>query len=429
MAQPVTQQQFDQAELALADFAIIQSPNNAQITAAFRNQQIVTRWQSQQSQAAIQNLLAQLGQATATVTTLNGTITTLQQQQQQAQQPQQVTQMSQQQLQTLIQSIPAPAAAAGPAAPANVRIAAPEPFKGERTNGRAFLQKMSLYFQMHPNNFTTDEEKIRYIVLLCDGVAANWAAPIQGHFLNPPVTGLPPICTTWATFETAFRLSFYDPDEVRTVTAQLKRLSQEKMSAVDYAAEWRRLISILGWTQEGPLMDSFRSGLKDRVKDSLAEMEDPLNVEELIARTIRIDNRQWQRLQEKKGKEGTTTSGGQKSVQSSKPTTSTTSSTSATTTKTYSGAAKTTTTPTTKAPVQIKQEPVNAVRGRISAEERERRFKGGLCLVCGQAGHRRSNCPHAKPRVAAISAEASVIDDGEDWLGQSNNPFLKKDFA
>ncbi|KAH9263408.1 hypothetical protein BASA83_013196 [Batrachochytrium salamandrivorans] len=53
-----------------------------------------------------------------------------------------------------------------------------------------------------------------------------------------------------------------------------------------------------------------------------------------------------------------------------------------------------------------------ARRGPLTSEERQQRMSRGLCLVCGQSGHLKANCPKSNPNFRAPkSIRAIQIDD------------------
>ena len=51
-------------------------------------------------------------------------------------------------------------------------------------------------------------------------------------------------------------------------------------------------------------------------------------------------------------------------------------------------------------------------RGPLSVEERDRRFRQGLCMYCGEPGHMAMSCPArpAKPRGAPLNARTAALD-------------------
>jgi len=54
------------------------------------------------------------------------------------------------------------------------------------------------------------------------------------------------------------------------------------------------------WSKKG-LMSQYKKGLKSKVLDALVLMEDPKNIQELINKVVKINNRIYQREQANKG--------------------------------------------------------------------------------------------------------------------------------
>ena len=335
-----------------------------------------------------------------------------------------------------IQGIPGAAggAAAGAGGGAGIAVAharrpPPEPFEGDRELARVFIDGVQIYMNQFPQDFPDDESRVRYVVLLLKGKAAIWARPIIANLASALPT--PP---TWAQFRTQFEQSFFNPTEDRSARHELQTITQGNDDVATYAAKWRNLISLTGWTEDGPLQASFARGLQGRILDQLANMDDAPTVAELINRAIRIDNRQTQRWREKKATDlattqakprSTSTTGGQSQSQPVFKMTAGASQgnpQSTARTPTFRPLFQTSTPPPVQHPVRIKQEPVNAVRGKLSIQERMRRIANHLCLYCGQTGHIASQCPN-NPHVAVVEEEPQQVDAVEDSSYQSNNPF------
>ena len=67
----------------------------------------------------------------------------------------------------------------------------------------------------------------------------------------------------------------------------------------DYALEFRTLVAKSAWNLEA-LFDAFLHGLSEEIKDELAAQELPLNLDSLIAITIRIDGARRERRSERR---------------------------------------------------------------------------------------------------------------------------------
>ncbi|XP_077359632.1 uncharacterized protein LOC144005381 [Festucalex cinctus] len=121
----------------------------------------------------------------------------------------------------------------------------------------------------------------------------------------------------------------------------------------------------------------FRRGLNTSPKDELAVRDDTNTLEELIALTIRLDNRLRERHRERACEQHV----------------------SAANNRTYGLSlhedAEARSFPGSPADMG---EPMQIGGGRLHPEERRRRWLVGACLYCGQPGHRVASCPARPPR-------------------------------
>ena len=309
-----------------------------------------------------------------------------------------------------------------PSTPSKFKPSLPEPFKGDRVHARAFLENMDLFFGMCSVDFPTDESRIRATLLQLQGSAAHWAQPIRSAMINtPPGTPLPATCTDWQVFRRHFIQAYYDPAEVQTAERALAHLVQ-RTSVVEYAAEWRRLIAIIGWSEDGPLQSSFYKGLKPAVKDWLADRDPPCDFEELITRAILCDNRQHARFLERSA-EARTLSPSVRAVPRPSPATP-----APPQYRPFPGPQSPRPAPpfTPHPASSVKQEPVASARTRPSADERSRRLAARLCFLCGQSGHFQHNCPHRPASVQALEAlvppDVSVAADAPPVVPTDSTP-------
>ena len=76
----------------------------------------------------------------------------------------------------------------------------------------------------------------------------------------------------------------------RMAAKKLLDLRQGNQSAADYAIQFWTLAAESGWGEQA-LQATFYHGLADRIKDELASWEEAEDLELLISRVIRLDNR------------------------------------------------------------------------------------------------------------------------------------------
>ena len=157
----------------------------------------------------------------------------------------------------------------------------------------------------------------------------------------------------------------------------LMQIKQRQHQVVDYAIEFRTAAADSGWNSPA-LIDAFMNGLTEPIKDHLAPLELPQDLEAIIAMAIRVDNRLRERERERRrtavrppGHGGYTTG-----VQPSR----------ATFSPMPAGSGR-------MQPPQESQEPMQLGRTKITTEERQRRLQEGCCFYCGQLGHQLATCP------------------------------------
>lgn len=182
----------------------------------------------------------------------------------------------------------------------------PPVFTGDRKTLQGFLTKCRAYFQHYPDSFKEEIDKIMFAGYRLDGDAMSWYEPLLRDHLEHIETArdqeTKDLFTTFANFEKTLKDMFGDPEEDRTAERQLAQLRQTK-SASDYATKFKQLAAQLRW-EDGPLIVQFYGGLKEDVKDEIARQDRPEELHKFIAMAVRIDNRLFERKQEKQRKPG-----------------------------------------------------------------------------------------------------------------------------
>lgn len=287
-------------------------------------------------------------------------------------------------------------------------IADAEYFSGERHKLTNFLSQCKLKFVGQKSKFQTETAKIMYAGSRLRGFAYTWFEPILDS-----ESGIPkPEMTSFKAFSDSLTAMYGNPDKQATAERQISECRQLN-SAAAYAADFRRLQAIISWN-DAALRHQFYSGLKDNVKDKLAESERPDNLDELITLAIRIDNRLHERKLEKYVRSNTSAS--------TKPSLHTTPS-----------APPPPTTPAWK-PSALATQPMELDSSRsrfrkLTEEEKKRRRAQNLCLYCGKSGHSTNDCPSI-PKFNVTSqhhpniSELSVIPYESPFTVQSptNDP-------
>ena len=247
------------------------------------------------------------------------------------------------------------------------KVALPEKFDGSISKCRKFISSVENVFAIQPNRYASSEIKTRFIGTLLIGDALTWFSGIVDYS--------PDLLLDYRKFVDELKNLFDDPHAQRHACNSLKRLRQGKFSVTSYSSKFRHLALETGYNDLA-MMDIFRSGLNEDVKDVLAtSLVDPGNLEELIKLCVKIDQRLYDRRLEKssiktpyKYSENPKRNGHEGA---------------------HSG-------PT---PMELDYlETQKQKHGKLTKEERERRIKNQLCLYCGEPGHKVNSCSKRSER-------------------------------
>jgi hypothetical protein len=258
------------------------------------------------------------------------------------------------------------------------KISLPAKFDGTRSQFRGFLNQVRLIINMHPNRYPTDASRVGLVGTLLTGTALAWFAPL--------LEKKSPVLENFDTFITEFQASFSDTDSVRTAINKIRRLRQGDRPASAYAADFRLLACDIPW-DEAALMDLFRYGLRNDVKDLLLTFhEEPKSLTEAISRAVRCDNRLFERRSERQQIE-------RQQMTRLRPE------------QTYASIVTSPPSAQIQAPNPVAFDGPSPMeidaarrRGPLSDAEKQRRRTNRLCLYCGGPGHIAIHCPHRPKR-------------------------------
>ena len=112
--------------------------------------------------------------------------------------------------------------------PREPKIPDVQTFNGNKNQYAVFVAKLKNFFALQPKTFSSDQQKIGYVISRLDGAAADWAVTILG---NPDRGNNFGILNDWNTFLGAFS-KFSDPFSARNATDALLSLRQGKSQSV-----------------------------------------------------------------------------------------------------------------------------------------------------------------------------------------------------
>ncbi|KAI2655942.1 Transposon Tf2-8 polyprotein [Labeo rohita] len=236
-------------------------------------------------------------------------------------------------------------------------MALPATFAGEATECSGFLLQVNLYIQMQPQQFSSDNAKVAFLISLLTGRALQWAKAIWNA--NNP------IINSYEQFTAHFSEVFSTVTNTLSTSDQLFRLQQGTSSVNDYTLRFRTLAAASGWN-ETALLGAYRQGLNPEIRAAMALYDDSIGLETFLQRTTRVS-------QQLAACQPPVTAPQSASVAACTPV----------------------------------PEPMQMDSTRLSRTERNRRITLGLCLYCGQNGHLIRNCPIRPPRpvVSTITSD------------------------
>ena len=251
----------------------------------------------------------------------------------------------------------------------------PDKFDGTRSNFRGFVQQVRLYLRLYPFRYPDGFTQVAFIGTLLSGNARSWFAPLLEKDS--------PILYNLEAFMERFTAAFGDSDREGVAERKIQNLRQGSRSAAIYAAEFQQLTCDLDWNDKA-FMTRFRYGLRDDVKNLLITMPKVDTLEELISQAIICDNRLFELRQERRSS--------------------------------WRNDGASSTFPRGPENHSIGPEPmqIDAVRVKsLSPEERKRRMEEGLCLYCGEPGHRAGSCPKKHNRNV-VKTRGAIMQENED---------------
>ena len=273
------------------------------------------------------------------------------------------------------------------------KVSLPDKYSGTRKDYRGFINQLELVFRLQPSRYFSDGAKIATLGTLLTGNALSWYIP----FLEKP-ENYQEVLASWPLFKVMMAKTFGEIDQVSISANKLRKLTQGSGMVSFYAAEFRQLAVDLDWN-ESALIDQYRFGLSDSVKDMLIHYDYPTALDDFVDLSIKIDNRLYEHRMDRRrnNRFGIDAPAPRPSISA----------------------------PTPRAFDAMDVDSLR--RGPLTPAERDHRFKNGLCIVCGKSGHMKANCPVSGKRVAAVegvpttapaSASTSFAESPKNGNGQ-----------
>lgn len=160
---------------------------------------------------------------------------------------------------------------------------------------RAFLSQSKRVFSSSPQDFANDETKIMFAVSYLQGPALRWFEPN----LDLDETDLPLHAYVWNAFEEELKATFGGPDPI-AATRELENLTMKDTHHVaKYNVKFSEYSALTGYNDRA-LYAKYYKGLAPRIKDALALIGRPTNLDSLRNKAQEFDLRYWERYWERK---------------------------------------------------------------------------------------------------------------------------------
>ena len=161
-----------------------------------------------------------------------------------------------------------------------------------------FLFQCRLFFHANPSQFSTDEEKINFVMTYLSGVAQDWfKVALQQEDLGYAQ----PWLFTWHLFVKELQVHFGLSDPVGDAASLIDNLRMKPGDKIStYNVEFMWYATQLNWG-DTVLCHRFYQGLPNHLQDLIANREQgkPTSFHTMYQLAITFDNRYWERNRER----------------------------------------------------------------------------------------------------------------------------------
>ena len=312
-------------------------------------------------------------------------------------------------------------------------LRSPDPFDGSDSwKLQAFIVQCTLTFHDRPAAFPNDSAKVTYALSYLKGTALDWFEPglmalDEPRWLN-----------SYSAFLSELKLNFGPHDPEGEAEAELENLRMRDGARITgYMVNFNRLAARIQWGSSA-LKRQFYNGLLSRIKDEIARVGKPDNIHDLKTLCHSIDARHWERKAEvarenksqdrsndNKGKSsnsgsnsggsGNNNSGNSSSNHKGDSKKSSNSNNSGKAGNSNSGSSSSNSGPSNNNSGSLTKTSDLSSKlgkdGKLTQQERQRRFEQNLCMFCGKSGHVAKDCHKA---TAAKARSANTDNKSAD---------------
>jgi hypothetical protein len=273
-----------------------------------------------------------------------------------------------------------------------------------------FILLCNLYFRNN-SAYSEDNAKVTFALTHLRGTALEFFEPMLNS--EDDLTWE----DDWQEFVRMLRTQFGPIDPTADAEDNIDNLKmKDNQRILKYNIEFNRLAVQTGW-DDSVLRHRYYSGLAERIKDAMGQTGKPSTLDEMKNIAHSIDARHWERVREKSrsGSDKTTTANsGNKSDKkpntsnNSYPSTSNNSNNSNKNPKPSGSNSNNKNDKSKSAPNPLADK--LGKDGKLTQQERQRRFDNNLCMFCGGSGHTAKDCNKSTSSASKAKARAATTE-------------------
>ena len=305
----------------------------------------------------------------------------------------------------------------------NSKVKEPDTFDGSDPRKlNNFILLCNLYFRNNPA-YSDDDSKITFALTLLRGTALEFFEPML--MSNEPLEWE----NDWSEFLRVLRSQFGPIDPTADAEDNIDNLKmKEGQRILKYNIEFTRLATQTGW-DDSVLRHRYYSGLAERIKDVMGQQGKPSTLNAMKNLAHSIDARHWERVREKSrlgsDKPSSSNSSNNKSDKKSNTNNSNNSNNSSSSNNNSSNNNKTQSKGSNynnnsndknnkndkskSAPNPLSDK--LGKDGKLTPQERQRRFDNNLCMFCGGTGHTANSCTKSSSSASKAKGRAAQTTD------------------
>lgn len=274
-----------------------------------------------------------------------------------------------------------------------------------------FILLCNLYFRTN-SSYTSDSNKVTFALSYLRGTALEYFEPA---ILDSDE--VPEWMDNWSAFIRTLRIQFGPIDPTADAEDGIDNLKMhDNQHIVKYNVEFNRLSIRTGW-DEGVLRHRYYSGLAERIKDIMGQQGKPVTLEAMKALAHSIDARHWERLREKsragKSKSDNSDKSDKKSDDKKQNPASGSNSNNSNNAKNNNKSNNKSGKPSSSSGNSASISEKLGKDGKLTQQERQRRFDNNLCMFCGGVGHTARDCPKSSSSASKAKARAAQVKEKE----------------